>query len=212
MVAGEIISTVLRAARIGRVGLGTTLIAILYACILSSFSLIFFVGGYRVLQQLRLVSTPQDDEIRESRGRLHKMTTFLIASGACNFVFILGFVLSAVESFAYSPLGFHVCWSVLYLGLLSGSLVQCLAVRMPDLDTHTSKGPISTPHGSEGSAHHPIGQRPSSVTAKNSDDNSSDDEDEDDNDGNRSQKVRMVPQNSVVEVDVSLEGTIQSEG
>lgn len=189
MVAGEIISTVLRAARIGRVGLGTTLIAIVYACILSSFSLIFFIGGYRVLKQLRLVSTPQDSETRESLGQLVKMTAFLIASGVCNFVFILGFIISAVESFAYSPVGFHVCWSILYLGLLSGSLVQCLAVRMPDFGTHTSKGVGTTCR----------------------DDGSSQKQMEDEEESNKKHR-QLQKMDTAIEVDVSLEGTLQSEG
>lgn len=152
---GELISSALRAARIGYLIVGTTIISVIYVLTIAILTLLFFIVGGKVLNRIRAlradVGTAPGIELHVSRTRLRRMTVILVSNGIINVVWILGFILSAIDTFAYFPVGFHVCWSLLYGGILLGSLTQCLAIRMPafNLDSHSGSLSVASADTSE---------------------------------------------------------------
>jgi hypothetical protein len=140
MILVEVINSVLRAVRIGILGVMTTLTAVLYIVVLLTLSLIFFVVGVKILLKLRR-SDAMINLTRHSRSklRLWRLTIFLVVSGMFNIVFIIGWVLGAFEFFLYSPVGFHVFWTMLYASLILSTLTQVLAIKAP-----TAPGGLTT--------------------------------------------------------------------
>lgn len=132
MILVELINSLLRAIRIGILGVMSTLTAVLYIVILLTLSFIFFIVGVKVLNKLRQSDAMSNISRRSaSKSRLRRLTIFLIVSGSFNVFFIISWVLAAFDYFLYTPAGFHAFWTILYLSLILSTLTQVLAIRAP---------------------------------------------------------------------------------
>lgn len=137
LVIAEIVSTLLRAIRFGiKVSVATTVAAVIYVIFMLAVTIFFFVYGARVIQRLRQskaltnIKGAMNKSSRRNKS-LRRLTVMLLVTGIFNIIFIIAFVIAAVESFFYTPTGFHLSWTLMYIGVLGGSLTQVIAVKWP---------------------------------------------------------------------------------
>lgn len=136
--AAEITATLGRAIRFSiRIPVASTISGVLYIVFTLAASIFFFVYGGRVIH--RLLKTSSLTNIRGSstetssrtNASLRRLTIMLVVTGLFNLIFITAFVIAVFESFFYTPVGFHLSWTLMYLGILGGSISQVSAVKWP---------------------------------------------------------------------------------
>lgn len=145
LMSAELIASSLRAARAVSIAGSTAVLSILYVAVLGLLTFCFFFMGVRVL--LRLAALSVDDSsvaAKTYRGRLIRLAVLLVLNSLCSSLYIVGFIMASVEYFAYSPVGFHVCWSLAWSGLMLGTLTQCAVIRMPSFAMKTQSASTSS--------------------------------------------------------------------
>lgn len=133
----EIIASLVRAIRFGiKIEQASTISAAFYIIFLLSLSIFFFVVGGKVIYRLRISKklTAMKGAVSQNSRRtssLWRVTVMLVLTGVFNLIFISSFVIAVFDAFFYSPGGFHLSWTLMYLGVLGGSLSQVAAVKWP---------------------------------------------------------------------------------
>lgn len=128
----EICTTIIRAVRIGvRVSVASTIAAVVYIIFMTTISVFFFAFGAKVIRRIQESAKSVNISTGSSRqtASLRRITALLVSSGVFNIVFITAFIIAAVDSFFYTPVGFTLSWSLMYVGILGGSLTQVMAVK-----------------------------------------------------------------------------------
>lgn len=110
---------------------------VIYTIFLLVVSVFFFVVGGQVIHRLRvsgeltgLKGVVSDKHSRRSAS-LWRVTVMLVLTGVFNLIWTSSFILAIFDSFFYTPGGFHLTWTLMYLGVLGGSLAQVAAVKWP---------------------------------------------------------------------------------
>jgi hypothetical protein len=142
--AAEIFAALVRAIRFGiRIGVASTISAVLYIIFMLTASIFFFIYGGRVIRRLydsgslTNIKGAQNQNMKRD-ATLQRLTFMLVATGIFNIVFISAFVIAVFESYFYTPVGFHLSWTLMYIGVLGGSICQVAAVKWQFENTKTS--------------------------------------------------------------------------
>lgn len=147
----EIVTSLIRAIpALWRLGLRATIatavsaiVYIIFALVISAF---FFIFGIRVLRRVRESAKSYNvhGAGSENSASLNRITGLLVGSALFNALFLLGFILAAIDSFFWNPVGQTVGLTLIALGVLGSSITQVAAVKFPYTQDTGRKGGKTT--------------------------------------------------------------------
>eukprot|EP01122_Echinamoeba_exundans_P011374 TRINITY_DN4504_c0_g1_i1.p1 TRINITY_DN4504_c0_g1~~TRINITY_DN4504_c0_g1_i1.p1 ORF type:complete len:468 (-),score=59.92 TRINITY_DN4504_c0_g1_i1:1340-2743(-) len=136
----EIASSVMRGVTVGGFGFMAVITGIIYIVIVSLMTIFFAIYGAKVLIQLHNSDAKSHVAGSESRRRkvARNATVMVLFSSAMNVVWVVGMILIVIPRVFYTPLGFHIVWVVVWLGVIGSQLSQILAFKTPSSKSHSS--------------------------------------------------------------------------
>jgi hypothetical protein len=150
----EIATSVIRAApALWRAGLkantATAVSAIVYMIFAITISAFFFVYGIKVIRRIKESSRSANVHGAGQTASLQRITGLLVGCAVFNAIFVIGFVMAAIDAFFWQPIGQTAGLTIIAIGILGSSLTQVAAVKFPDMESDSKKaGTVPTARGS----------------------------------------------------------------
>eukprot|EP01122_Echinamoeba_exundans_P009576 TRINITY_DN3421_c0_g1_i1.p1 TRINITY_DN3421_c0_g1~~TRINITY_DN3421_c0_g1_i1.p1 ORF type:complete len:472 (-),score=44.29 TRINITY_DN3421_c0_g1_i1:43-1458(-) len=134
----EIVSSSLRASRVGTLYYLVYTTSAYYAAATFALGVYFAIIGARVLIYFNKSAAKLNVQTSSRRRSTTKrVTMYILGASVCCVIVTLGFILIALPLF-WTPVGHYIGWFVVYTGVMSGSLIQVLSIKMRPGGSKTS--------------------------------------------------------------------------